>query len=62
MPRGYESTDSDSNRDSYFSNSADTKEDYEKKDKAKVADPSPQGSIFFPKNQVISKTRDLSSF
>ena len=52
MPRGYSS------------DSADTKEDYEKKDKAKVADPPPppQGSIFFPKNQVISKTRDLSSF
>ena len=48
MPRGYESTDSDSTRDSYSSNSADTKEGYEKKDKAKVADPSPQGSIFFP--------------
>ena len=62
MPRGYESADSDSDRDSYSSKSADTKEDYEKKDKAKVADPSPQGSICPPKNQVISKTRDLSSF
>ena len=36
MPRGVESTDG------YSTDSAETEEDYEKKDEAKVADPLPQ--------------------
>ena len=40
----------DSDRDRYSSDSAETEEDYEKKDETKVADPTPQGvSIFFSK-------------
>ena len=54
MPRGDESTDSDSDRDSYSSDSAETEEDYEKKDETKVADPTPQGvSIFFQKSSYF---------
>ena len=41
MPRGYSS------------DSADTKEDYEKKDKAKVADPPPRGLFFSQKSSYF---------
>ena len=54
MPRGVESTDSDSDRHSYSLDSAETEEDYEKKDETKVADPTPQGvSIFFSKIELF---------